>query len=358
MSDITKTFRALVKAKKVSTDVNPNAKTTIKKPEHVSTRFLSQAKVILNELTKLKIFLLESRTDYLSPPYLISSVNRIMDDEKRIHYEHDVEKRLKAARGELEKLRSSIGHISFSGQRRSHYEFVTAHLERDLVLCTKIYGEQKCLRYKRESERKKIGRLDHENRQILATLDLNQLRPKPVKSISTDSLKDPVSQENKPVTSKDTFIAPAHLNHPASASTANNMDDKNSQKKPHDYQDDNEDERRIPSPEPTSQELQQLQMENKQLYRDVAQRSKEICEITDQVVNIAQLQKELLENILDQKDSIEQVDNNAGLSNDELAAAINQIRNAIKNAAQMRRWVIFFLLVMIFSLLFLDWYNV
>jgi syntaxin 18 len=110
--------------------------------------------------------------------------------------------------------------------------------------------------------------------------------------------------------------------------------------------------------QPVGNELRQLQHENKQLYHDVAQRSEEIRGISSQVVEIAQLQNELFDNILIQKDVIEQVDGSAVASNDDLAAAIIHIRDAIRNTAQMRRWVIFFLLVMIFSLLFLDWYNV
>lgn len=76
------------------------------------------------------------------------------------------------------------------------------------------------------------------------------------------------------------------------------------------------------------------------------------------MVEIAQLQSELLTSILGQKDLIQNVDTAAVSSNDDLAAAIIHIRDAIRNTAQMRRWIIFFLLVMTFSLLFLDWYNV
>jgi len=114
----------------------------------------------------------------------------------------------------------------------------------------------------------------------------------------------------------------------------------------------------LPSVPPTGSELHQLQLENNQLYHDVAQRSEEIHAISSQVVEIAQLQSELFDNIVGQKELIQQVDTAAVASNDDLAAAIIHIRDAIRNTAQMRRWVIFFLLVMTFSLLFLDWYNV
>lgn len=110
--------------------------------------------------------------------------------------------------------------------------------------------------------------------------------------------------------------------------------------------------------QPTGQELRQLQKENNQLYVDVAQRSEEILDVARQVVDISQLQNQLFDNIFAQKDVIENIDASASASNDDLAAAILHIRDAIRNTAQMRRWIIFFLLVMTFSLLFLDWYNV
>jgi syntaxin 18 len=120
----------------------------------------------------------------------------------------------------------------------------------------------------------------------------------------------------------------------------------------------NEEEHQISSPQPTGSELRQLQRENTQLYHDVAKRSEEIHAISTQVVEIAQLQNEIFGHIFAQSDLIQGIDASAVASNDDLAAAIIHIRDAIRNTAQMRRWVIFFLLVMIFSLLFLDWYNV
>lgn len=123
-------------------------------------------------------------------------------------------------------------------------------------------------------------------------------------------------------------------------------------------QNDTNEEPQIPSLLPTGNELHQLQLENDQLYNYIAQRSEEIHGISTQVVEIAQLQNELFDNIFSQKEIIQEVDKAASASNDDLAKAITHIRDAIRNAAQMRRWVIFFLLVMIFSLLFLDWYNV
>jgi hypothetical protein len=207
MTDITKLFRALIKAKQVSNDFNLGLTKPIKKNEKISKGFLFHAKIILNDIIKLKDLLLECRTNYLSPSYLLSTTNKIMNDEERLNFEYNVEKQIKQCRDNLEQLRTSIGQICFQGQRRSHFELVCAYLERDLVECTKIYSEQKCLRYKRESERKKIGRLDHENQRVLLKFDVNNHqnttneRPDHGKSTTINELPDhgksPTTTENR-----------------------------------------------------------------------------------------------------------------------------------------------------------------
>lgn len=346
MTDITKAFRALIKANQSSGDPSLRLQKPSKKPEHISTRFLSQAKLILSDINNLKHLLIEGRTNYLSPSYLLSTTNRIMTDQQRLDFEEKVEKQIKQCREELEKLKASIGQISFSGQRRFHYELVGAYLERDLVQCTKIYTEQKCLRHKRETERKKIGRLDHEEQQMLLNINAKRQRPtSPPSTFDTTSAEEK-NRPTKPVSnlSEQSSPQPPSTGSPSMIVTTTSY-----------Y---NEETSQIPVPQPTGQELHQLQQENQQLYHDLAQRSEEIREISSQVVEIAQLQNELFDNIFVQKDLIEHIDASAVASNDDIAAAIVHIRDAIRNAAQMRRWVIFFLMVMIFSLLFLDWYNV
>lgn len=187
MTDITKTFRACIKAKQVANDINLGLDKRSKKAEKISKSFLSEAKLILNNIVKLKKTLLDSRTIYLSPFYLLSSTNNVMNDEQRHDFEQNIEERIKECRDQLEKLKSSIGQICFQGQRRSHFELISAYLERDLVECTKIYSEQKCLRYKCESERKKIGRLDNDDQRII--LNLNKINTQRKSSEPIDDTK-------------------------------------------------------------------------------------------------------------------------------------------------------------------------
>ncbi|CAF4499116.1 unnamed protein product [Rotaria socialis] len=331
MTDITKTFRAYVKAQQVTTDCSLGLNKRVKKTEKISTSFLSKAKLILNDIIKLKRILLDSRTTYLSPFYLLSSINKIMNDEQRHDFEQTIEEQIKQSRVDLEKLKLSIGQICFQGQRRSHFELVCAYLERDLVECTKIYSEQKCLRYKCESERKKIGRLDNDDQRILFNLNKNNNRKK----------------SNDPIDGTKLTTTTTNEKNSTNITTTNQYFDQGNQIE------NNEENQTLVN----GSELRQLQLENNQLYHDVAQRSEEIRAISTQVVEIAQLQNEIFGHLCSQKDLIQEVNSAAVVTNDDLAAAIIHIRDAIRNMAQMRRWVIFFLLVMIFSLLFLDWYN-
>jgi len=164
---------------------------------------------------------------------------------------------------------------------------------------------------------KKIGRLDTDDQRIILNIEKTNSRKKP----------EDLTDDTRPTTTTENSFS--------TLTTINQNFDQ-------DNHNENDEENQIPSPQPTGTELRQLQLENDQLYHDVAKRSEEIHAIATQVVEIAQLQNELFDHILVQKDVIQEVDASAVSSNDDLAAAIIHIRDAIRNTAQMRRWVIFF----------------
>lgn len=75
------------------------------------------------------------------------------------------------------------------------------------------------------------------------------------------------------------------------------------------------------------------------------------------VVHIAELQELFTEKVLQQEKDIERIADTVVGSTENIKDANEQIRQAIQRNAGLRVWVLFFLLVMSFSLLFLDWYN-
>lgn len=58
-----------------------------------------------------------------------------------------------------------------------------------------------------------------------------------------------------------------------------------------------------------------------------------------------------------QKQDIERIGNVVVGATENIRDANEQIKQAIQRNAGLRVWVLFFLIVMSFTLLFLDWYN-
>ncbi|CAF0866658.1 unnamed protein product [Didymodactylos carnosus] len=377
MTDVTKLFRTLIKAKRATADIPTDQSSTTNslqdelglKRRHLpprsvhdnnnsnnnddnsdKTSFTNRAKIILNSIVTLKQFLIDNRSMYLCPKYLrtiTSKTSASITDHLR--FEQTSEKQIKQYRLSIDQLKVFIGHICYSGQRRLHYESICSYLANELIECTKIYTEEKSLRYKRELERKRIARLDYVDK------DKYGLRQNIEPSQKNDTL--PTSLQKNTATAKNTPSesatkldnkSPSYIH--VTRNFDNDSDNANTSKNTEEEND------RFLS-KIDREEQKQLQVENERLYRDVAQRSEEIQQIAEQACDIADMQKRLFDNILAQSDLIDQVDTTAIQTNDDMAAAIKHIRDAVKNSAQMRRWIIFFLLVMIFSLLFLDWYN-
>ena len=107
----------------------------------------------------------------------------------------------------------------------------------------------------------------------------------------------------------------------------------------------------------TPEEVQMLEEENAKLFDDLMNVKDTVQQIETKVVKIAELQTVFAEKVLSQKDDIELVSENAIKSTENVKDGNEELRKAIQNQASVRVYVLFFLLVMSFSLLFLDWYN-
>lgn len=80
-------------------------------------------------------------------------------------------------------------------------------------------------------------------------------------------------------------------------------------------------------------------------------------DIQSKVIKIAELQEVFTEKVMEQSDEIERISTTLVGTTENLKDANVQIRQAIQSNASLRIYLLFFLLVMSFSLLFLDWYN-
>jgi syntaxin 18 len=117
------------------------------------------------------------------------------------------------------------------------------------------------------------------------------------------------------------------------------------------YDDGNENETLDPK------DLMQLEIENKQLLTVYKGLSEEIQMIERNALDIAKLQNIFSENVTAQKYDIERISQTVIATTENVREANQQIKEATQRNAGLRVYLLFFFIVMSFSLLFLDWYN-
>ena len=100
-----------------------------------------------------------------------------------------------------------------------------------------------------------------------------------------------------------------------------------------------------------------FEQENEKMYQDLMNLKDDIQQIETKVVKIAELQEIFTEKVLQQRDDIDTIAANAVAATENVKDGNEELRRAIQRNASVRVYVLFFLLVMSFTLLFLDWYN-
>jgi len=107
----------------------------------------------------------------------------------------------------------------------------------------------------------------------------------------------------------------------------------------------------------TVAEVQLFEKENSLLFNELNSLNEEVNQIQGKVVKIAELQQALTENVLDQEVVIERIATTTISATENIRDGNEQLRQALQSNSGFRIAIIFFILVLFFSVLFLDWYN-
>uniref|UniRef100_A0A0N5ANX7 t-SNARE coiled-coil homology domain-containing protein n=1 Tax=Syphacia muris TaxID=451379 RepID=A0A0N5ANX7_9BILA len=102
---------------------------------------------------------------------------------------------------------------------------------------------------------------------------------------------------------------------------------------------------------------QQLLLENERFYAKVMHTDSDIQKIEKQLNEIYKLQESFAEKVLEQGKDIEYVNQETVTTVENICEGNEQIRGAIQNMASRRVILLFCLIALTFTLLFLDWYN-
>ncbi|MFH4973789.1 hypothetical protein AB6A40_000498 [Gnathostoma spinigerum] len=107
----------------------------------------------------------------------------------------------------------------------------------------------------------------------------------------------------------------------------------------------------------SEEELTQLMAENEKLFSKATQTHSDIAKIERQMNEIQKLQETFAEKVIDQERDIDRVNETAIHTVENVLEGNTLIREAIKNGASRRVILLFCIIVLSFTLLFLDWYN-
>lgn len=107
----------------------------------------------------------------------------------------------------------------------------------------------------------------------------------------------------------------------------------------------------------STEERQMLEEENAHLYKELQSNHEEVRQITRQVVELGQMQDLLSENVDLQATQIDKIQETIIAATENVREGNEQVREAMRKDAGFRVWIMFFLIVMSCTILFLDWYN-
>lgn len=308
--DITVLFKTCVKTIKTRNRAfgeppADNDRTRILNNRQTKREFTLKSKEVVQQVTRLRDFLAEHRKAYLNFSSHLSGLPEMTDFE-RDKIDSGAQRIINTCSNFINDLEREVFETSDRPTQLFEHQRIMVKLMKEyLKQVCKIYSEQRAIRVQRSLEIKKMSRIDSNSPKKIAAM------PQP------DPLQE--KKENKYISEQNSTYA--------------------------------EDETLSP------EELQMFQMENNQIYNELNSLTDEVRQIESKVVKIAELQEIFTDKVLQQDKDIDRIATTVVGTTENVRDANEQIRQAIQRNAGLRVWVLFFLLVMSFSLLFLDWYN-
>ncbi|XP_057332790.1 syntaxin-18 [Microplitis mediator] len=318
--DVSTLFRASVKSVSIRQKAldDDKSKSPPRKLRHESN-FYKKSLAVTTQITRLKEFLLENRPAYLNfSGHLISQAR--MTDAERDQIDSGAQEIISKCSQLIKELRRDIADQNI-GQQHEHQEIMIYLIEEYLNNVCKIYSEQKAIRVKKQLELKSMSKLELNVKAVEESSSI----------LSQKSGLNSTTEEKKSSSANSSPLKVQEMNGDVNSLA---------------YEE-----------ELSTEDVQMFEAENEQLYNELNTITEEVKQIESKVVHIAELQEVFTEKVLAQDRDLDKLVSTVVGSTENVKEANEQIRQAIQRNAGLRVWILFFLLVMSFSLLFLDWYN-
>ncbi|KAI7801478.1 putative syntaxin-18 [Triplophysa rosa] len=267
--------------------------------------FSCKAKEVISNISKLKDFLLQHRKDYVNAGSFMSPDVSHMTDSERDQIDQDAQIFMRTCADAIGQLRSETDRQVVSAQVKDHRAAVLDLIEVYLKGVCKLYSEQRAVRVKRVVDKKRLSRLEPE-------------------TACKDKPQTDVEDNN------DKLVSDSNVDLWEDSRVEDDL-----------------------SPE----EIQMFEQENQRLVGEMNSLLDEVRHIEGKVVEISRLQEIFTEKVLQQDTEIDSIHQLVVGATENVKEGNEDIREAIKNNAGFRVWILFFLVMCSFSLLFLDWYD-
>lgn len=259
--DRTAFFKACVKAirtrnKALNAGVKDTSSILGKRRSKIKNEFGLKASEVRNSVSELTIFLLKHRKDYIDTVSHLGSGSVTMSDRERDQIDQDAQTFIRTCSNAIKSLQEKVARQKNSDQVSEHRNTVLDLLNRYLKAACKLYSEQRAIRVKRVVDKKRISRLQREN-----------------KKQSHTALSDPA----------DSKLPEKHLHNGAINENDQGQDDF------------------------TVEEVQTFEQENKRIFDEMNSLVNEVRNIEGRVVEIAKLQEVFSEKVLEQSKQIDHV---------------------------------------------------
>ncbi|XP_048827720.1 syntaxin-18 isoform X2 [Brienomyrus brachyistius] len=243
-----------------------------------------------------------------------------MTDTERDQIDQDAQIFMRTCSDAIKQLRAEAEKNVISTQVKEHRGAILNLIEEYLKGICKLYSEQRAIRVKRVVDRKRLSRLEPEQH------SRSSMQQSPVTE-KTEEEKEPMEETSEKVLSE---VAEDSVSTWEEAKVEDEL-----------------------SPE----EIQMFEQENQRLVSEMSNLVDEVRKIEGKVVEISRLQEIFAEKVLQQETEIDNIHQLVVGATENVKEGNEDIREAIKNNAGFRVWILFFLVMCSFSLLFLDWYD-
>ncbi|KAM8703667.1 hypothetical protein ACLKA7_008314 [Drosophila subpalustris] len=343
------------------------------KPTAGTNDFAKRAKDVCNDITTLRNVLIENRTAYMRIGQHLKSATH-MTDAQRDFIDRGTEKFVTLCTQHLANMRRDYKSAKRKPQERQHIEAVIDLLISYLHSVEQIYLDQKKYRVQHELETYRLLKL---------AADKKKIPVRPAGATSGKVVKRQTSNDDENSNELTTSLEDVEeANDWNNDSWANWDDEQDSSSKTAEQQslrkrnrrgeqnstdssakvaldeDIQKTELQLENDEEalSAEDMQLFEAENVHIYNLLQGVSEEVEQIEKNVVDIAQLQDIFTEKVAMQQQNIDRIVSAVIGTTENVKDANEQIRQATQRNAGLRVWSLFFLLVMSFSLLFLDWY--